>query len=176
LNIGLLSKTIKIDSIIVSKDTTKFSQEFVNIYIKSIIEKNFNIITKGKMKQIDEELLCNIEVEYPTIEFQKIFLSHYKFTIDAIELNNNNLVFFVAGVASRPINFNRMNINEWIHVAWVLSSVDNKWKIYKNGVLINSVIANYPEVVTRNQNYIGKLNNNLFFDGSITYFKMYNLT
>jgi hypothetical protein len=92
----------------------------------------------------------------------------------SIELNNNNLVFFVAGVASHPINFNRMNINEWIHVVWVLSSVDNKWKIYKNGVLINSIIANYPEIITRNQNYIGKLNNNLFFDGSITYFKLYN--
>jgi hypothetical protein len=94
LNIGLLSKTTnsnKLDNIIVSKDTTKFSQEFVNIYVKSIIEKNFNIVIKGKMKQIDEELLCNIEVEYPTIEFQKIFLSHYKYSNDAIELNNNKI-------------------------------------------------------------------------------------
>jgi hypothetical protein len=91
LNIGLLDKTNKIDNIIISKDTTQFSQEFVNIYIKSIIEKNFNIITKGKMKQIDEELLCNIEVEFPTIEFQKIFLSHYKYSNDAIELNNNKV-------------------------------------------------------------------------------------
>ncbi len=92
----------------------------------------------------------------------------------SVELNNNQLIFFVAGVLSIPINFDKMNTNQWIHVAWVLSSVDNKWKIYKNGILINSVIANYPEIVTRNQNYIGKLNNNLFFDGSITYFKVYN--
>lgn len=91
LNIGLLNKTMKIDSIIVSKNETQFHQKFINIYIKSIIEKNFNIVTKGKMKQIDEELLCNIEVEYPSIEFQKIFLSHYKYSIEAIELNNNKI-------------------------------------------------------------------------------------
>ncbi len=91
LNIELINKSNKIDNIIISKDTTQFSQEFINIYIKSIIEKNFNIVTKGKMKQIDEELLYNIDVEYPTIEFQKIFLSHYKYSINAIELNYNKI-------------------------------------------------------------------------------------
>jgi hypothetical protein len=163
LNIDLLSKTIKIDSIIVSKDTTKFSQEFVNIYIKSIIEKNFNIITKGKMKQIDEELLCNIEVEYPTIEFQKIFLSHYKFTIDAIELNNNK-VNNLENLKKYRIQTNICEENEKLSNICLIDNKSNKSEkslyIHKNsnnagtiGFTFEPVNTNYYYIHMNNTNY-----------------------
>jgi len=166
LNIGLVNKTInsnKLDSIIVSKNETLFSQEFVNIYIKSIIEKNFNIVTKGKMKQIDEELLCNLEVEYPTIEFQKIFLSHYKYSNDAIELNNNK-VNNLENLKKYRIQTNICEENEKLSNICLIDNKSNKSEkslyIHKNsnnagtiGFTFETVNTNYYYIHMNNTNY-----------------------
>jgi hypothetical protein len=74
-----------------------------------------------------------------------------------------------------PIN----EYKKWNHITWTFETNDNInsiWKIYVDGKLFsifNNV--NYPPVITRNNNIIGKsLNNNINFVGSIAEFRIYN--
>lgn len=73
---------------------------------------------------------------------------------------------------------------KWNHITWTFETNDNEysiWKIYVDGKLFslfnNLNNVNYPEIILRKNNIIGKsLNNNINFIGSIAEFRIYNRT
>jgi hypothetical protein len=76
---------------IVTKNNDLFLQKFINIYVKKIIINNLNKIIKGKMKQIDETLLLNIEIDNYSIDIQKNIICYEELNKNIIKMNNDQI-------------------------------------------------------------------------------------
>jgi hypothetical protein len=77
---------------------------------------------------------------------------------------SNNILFSITGLSGHiyanssvsATGNTSLNLNKWYHVAFFLQNL--RGSVFVNGNLASRVFLNYPVVVTRNLNYIGKSN------------------
>lgn len=87
LNYCLLTDEIMYDYLYLTKDESKYKQQFLNIYVFNLLNSNLNVIVKGKMQNINIDIVNELEIENIDTELQDLFITQY-------ELINNNIKNF----------------------------------------------------------------------------------
>jgi len=78
--------------------------------------------------------------------------------------------------SSDLLNIFRINVNDniWKHAVWTMDT-NGYWQVYLNGELWRYIAGYYPNLVSRDQNYLGKGNfaNDPYLNGAIDEFYMF---
>jgi len=97
-----------------------------------------------------------------------------------ISLSNNNNgtcdLIFTCKSGVNIMNITQTGVlkqNQLVHFVWTIN-FDKTWTIYKNGVSIFNNYGNYPDIILRKLNYIGKSSNSPdYFSGYVGDFRIY---
>jgi hypothetical protein len=81
----------KIDYVFLTKNESQYNQIYLNYYLKKLFEKNLNLLTKGKTKQLDLDGINSLKIEIPQLQIQNHFVSIFKYNNQMIELNNQQI-------------------------------------------------------------------------------------
>jgi hypothetical protein len=72
------SKDEVYDYIFISKDTNLYLQKFLNYYLKEYLTNNINIITKGKINQLNIGVIYDLEIIKYSIKEQEVYISYFE--------------------------------------------------------------------------------------------------
>lgn len=81
----------KIDYVFLTRNESQNNQIFLNYYLKKLFENNLNLLTKGKIKQLDLDAINGLKLEMPQLEIQNQFVSIFMQNNQMIELNNHQI-------------------------------------------------------------------------------------
>lgn len=143
--------------VLITKDESKMKQLFLNLYLFELINKNINLLVKGKMEKISIDLLNNLNIKQIEMNTQTTILKSYDLNKTIIELNNQQIS-----------NYNNIKniIDNIIHNAKTvpLSSIFN---------ITNTLTNNTKIIIKKNSLHVGiiKIANNLEnIDNNLNYF------
>lgn len=162
LEINKISIIKNYDYIIITKNETIFKQEYLNYYLKYILEKNFDNLTKGKIKQYDINSILNLQLNIQSIDIQEQILNHINTNNNLLLLNNHQIK-----------NLNLLKSN-YIKSILNLNKTSN---IFLNEICTiqhNTPNANTIQI-NRNSNYVGTISLTTEPSESTNYYYLYNI-
>lgn len=82
---------VKPEYVFVSNNCSQYNQTFINYYLLNIFNKNFNSLTKGKVKQLDINAINSFQIAIPPITIQLNIISIIEYNNKMIELNKQQI-------------------------------------------------------------------------------------
>ncbi len=142
LHIKKLTEIDTFDYVFISRDEQIIRQQYLNHYIKQLLEKYTNNLVKGKIRQYDIQLINNLSLNIPPFEIQDQIISHLNFTrqhlldyqlsIDNLKLLKKNYIKSI--ITDRPLT----QLKNIINIEY-RSNYINCIKINRNSNLVGKV-------------------------------------
>ena len=151
-----INSETKFDYLFLTKNENKFKQEFINYYLYYIFDKYINNITKGKIKQIDIEILKQIEIKVFSLEEQEKIIDFFNNneTIKLINLKQReNGNYFKQMIFNKFINKQTVKLSTIANILNI-SDKENTIIIYKNSHLAGKVELTKSEMSSNNIYFI----------------------
>lgn len=147
--------------IFVTKNNDLYKQDFINIYLKDIFLKNMKKIVKGKMNQLDIDVIKNIDVFILSLELQD-YLIDYKNNINNLKIINNNQVNILSNIKNNIIDKHIQN-NDKIELSKICNvtheSKKNTIYIHKNTNMAGYVDLSNDDGINTNKYFINNISN-----------------
>jgi hypothetical protein len=117
--------------IFVTKNNDLYKQDFINIYLKDIFEKNIKKIVKGKMNQLDIDIIKNIDIIIPSQEIQSNIID-YKNNCKKLKIINDHQINILNNIKNNIIkkhidNFDKQELSK---ICNITHATKNKNTIY----------------------------------------------
>jgi len=162
-NIDTFNNIIDYDYLFVTKNNSLYSQEFINYFLLNLFTIYKNNIIKGKMKQLDINLINELQIDIPTQDIHKNIINYYKNNNVIDKINNNqidNLELIKKNIISSYIlNKETKQIKELCNINHESSQINT---IYINRNSNNAGYVNLTSTPIENStnNYYFHINNN----------------
>lgn len=144
-----IDKPIKsYEYIFVTKNNDLYKQDFINIYLKDIFEKNIKKIVKGKMKKLDIDIIKNIDIIIPSQEIQSNIID-YKNNSKKLKIINDHQINILNNIKNNIIEKHIDNYDkiELYKICNITHATTNKNTIY---IHKNTSMAGYIDLTNCN--------------------------
>jgi len=140
INLTKLTKTTEVDYVFEVNNKDQYSQNYINYYLLNLFNKNLNNISKGKIKQLDIDVIKNLNIYIPQYSLQIEIINTIEYNNKIIELNKIQIN-----------NYEQLKLN---YLSNIISSISteklvNMCKISHDSVSSNTIVIN------RNSNMAG---------------------
>jgi len=161
LTYGLLTDEIKYDYIYLTKDESKYKQKFLNIYLYNLLNNNLNTIVKGKMQNINIDIVNELEIESIDIELQDLFITQYELIKNNI-INFNNEILNYKKIKHRFVKtkVNSIAFEKLINICSITTN---------NNIDKNTIIVKKNSLTAGTVSYI-EYDKNIVYDDLINYY------
>lgn len=134
--------------IFVTKNNDLYKQDFINIYLKDIFEKNIKKIVKGKMNQLDIDIIKNIDIIIPSQKIQSDMID-YKINSKKLKIINDHQINILNNIKNNIIekhinNYDKIELSKICNIA---HATTNKNTIY---IHKNTSMAGYIDLTNCN--------------------------
>lgn len=75
----------------ISRDNNILLQDYLNYYLYNLINNNKKSLIKGKMEQLDIELLNDLNILIPSLNIQETYINYFNSQLDIINLINKQI-------------------------------------------------------------------------------------
>jgi hypothetical protein len=136
------TKSVEIDYVFEVNNNDQYSQNYINYYLLNLFNKNLNNISKGKIKQLDIDVIKNLNIYIPQYSLQIEIINTIEYNNKIIELNKIQIN-----------NYEQLKLN---YLSNIISSIStdklvNMCKISHDSVSSNTIVIN------RNSNMAGTI-------------------
>jgi hypothetical protein len=150
LNIDKIKNSNNYEYIFITKNNDLYNQDFINYYLKDVFEKYYKKIIKGKMNQLDIDVIKNIDITIPSSQIQNM-LVNYKNNIKKLKITNNDQVNILSNIKNNIIERHIDNSYDKIELSNICN-ITHETKI-KNTIYIhkNTSMAGYVDLTNNNE-------------------------
>ena len=163
LSIAKSSNMNTYDYVFLTKNEDIIRQEFLNYYIKQLLEIHINNLVKGKIRQYDIELINLLVLNIPSLEIQDQIIMHIKYSkqqlINYQHMINNIILLKKKYIESIIIDKPTVQLKNIVDVQYKSTSI-NTIQINRNSNQVGQVnLTTSIEEESTNYYYLHKLEN-----------------
>ena len=152
----------KIEYIFITKNNDLYKQDFINYYLINIFDKYKKKIIKGKMNQLDIDVIKNIDITIPSQEIQNTVINYIN-NFKKLIIINNDQINILNNIKNNIIE-NHINSCDKIELSKICNityeaKIKNTIYINKNTTMAGYIdLSNCDNEVNTNKYFINDIN------------------